>query len=256
MLKKLKGFYLLGSSIVISILYLPFTFAKSAYTMTYPPVASTTEQTGENLLPPPPMPAPAPKPAMPSAYDSLQLEVKGLSEEAYEYAKKGFNKLVETGRLVNDSIISIVDFTQSSAKKRLFILDLKHYKILFNTFVAHGRNTGQEWATSFSNQPSSYKSSPGFYVTGETYSGNHGLSLKLDGVERGINDRARDRAIVLHGAQYVNDAWVNMRGYIGRSEGCPAVPENLSAPIINQIKNGTCLFIYHPSYINRSSLLK
>lgn len=256
MLKKLKGFYLLGSSIVISILYLPFAFAKSAYTMAYPPVASTTEQSGENLLPPPPMPAPAPKPAMPSAYDSLQLEVKGLSEEAYEYAKKGFNKLVETGRLVNDSIISIVDFTQSSGKKRLFILDLKHYKILFNTFVAHGRNTGQEWATSFSNQPSSYKSSPGFYVTGETYSGNHGLSLKLDGVERGINDRARDRAIVLHGAQYVNDAWVNMRGYIGRSEGCPAVPENLSAPIINQIKNGTCLFIYHPSYINRSSLLK
>ena len=256
MLKKLKGFYLLGSSIIISILYLPFAFAKSAYTMAYPPVASVTEQTGENPELLPPMPAPAPRPAMPSAYDSLQLEVKGLSEEAYDYAKKGFTKLVETGRLVNDSIISIIDFTQSSAKKRLFILDLKHYKILFNTFVAHGRNTGQEWATSFSNQPSSYKSSPGFYVTGETYSGNHGLSLKLDGIERGINDRARDRAIVLHGAQYVNDAWVNMRGYIGRSEGCPAVPENLSAPIINQIKNGTCLFIYHPSYINRSALLK
>jgi hypothetical protein len=255
MLKKLKGIYLLVSSLIISLLYLPFAFAKSAYTMAYPPVASTTEQTGEPL-PPLPMPAPAPKPAMPSAYDSLQLEVKGLSEEAYDYAKKGFTKLVETGRLVNDSIISIIDFTQSSAKKRLFILDLKHYKILFNTFVAHGRNTGQEWATSFSNQPSSYKSSPGFYVTGETYSGNHGLSLKLDGIERGINDRARDRAIVLHGAQYVNDAWVDMRGYIGRSEGCPAVPENLSAPIINQIKNGTCLFIYHPSYINRSSLLK
>jgi hypothetical protein len=163
---------------------------------------------------------------------------------------------MEEGKLLNDSIISIIDFSLPSNQKRLFILDLKHYKVLFNTLVAHGRNTGREWANSFSNQNSSFKSSPGFYITRETYEGKNGFSLKLEGVENGINDNAFERGIVIHGANYVCDDFVNAQGYIGRSQGCPAVPVQVSRPIINTIKNGTCLFVYHPSYINRSPLLR
>ncbi len=191
-----------------------------------------------------------------SLYDSLHSQVAGLSRQAFEFAKKGFDKLNEEGRLLNDSIISIVDFSQASTRKRLYIIDLKHYKVLFNTWVAHGRNSGREWANALSNQPSSYKSSPGFYITGETYNGSNGYSLRLQGMEKGINDNAYNRAIVIHGAWYVNPVYVKTQGYIGRSEGCPAVPENLSRPIINTIKEGSCLFIYHPSYVRRSALLQ
>jgi hypothetical protein len=163
---------------------------------------------------------------------------------------------VEEGKLLNDSIISIIDFSQPSNKKRLFVLDLKNYKILFNTLVAHGRNTGREMASYFSNQNSSFMSSPGFYITRETYEGHNGYSLKLEGIERGINDNAYERGIVVHGAEYVSQDFVNAQGYIGRSQGCPAVPVQVSKPIINTIKDGTCLFIYHPSYVSRSEVLR
>ncbi len=188
-------------------------------------------------------------------YDSLHLNLKGLSKEAYDYAKKGMETLIAEGKLFNQSIISIIDFSQPSGKKRLFIIDLNNYKVLFNTLVAHGKNTGQEIASSFSNQNESFKSSPGFYITRETYQGKNGYSLKLEGVERGINDKAYERGIVIHGAEYVSDAFVNARGFIGRSHGCPAVPVQLNRPIINTIKEGTCLFIYHPSYVDRSVVL-
>jgi hypothetical protein len=252
MKNKLKGFYLLVSSLFIALLHLPFTFAKSAsgVKLFVEPVDAKPKTLSNNVI----VPAPAPLPAK-SVYDSLQLGLSGLSKQAFEYAKKGFDKLIQEGKVLNNTVLSIVDFSQPSNQKRLYIIDLQHYKVLFNTLVAHGRNTGREWATNFSNQPSSYKSSPGFYVTAETYKGNHGYSLKLQGIERGINDNAYDRAIVLHGAGYVSDAFVNAQGYIGRSEGCPAVPEKLSTPIINAIKGGSCLFIYHPSYVDRSVVL-
>jgi hypothetical protein len=99
-------------------------------------------------------------------------------------------------------------------------------------------------------------SSPGFYITRETYQGGNGYSLKLEGVERGINDKAYERGIVIHGASYVSNDYVNSQGYIGRSWGCPAVPVTMNAPIINTIKNGTCLFVFHPSYVSKSSVLK
>jgi len=249
MKKRFKSFYLLVSSIVIGLLHLPFAFAKSATGAKFfyhPPADSSSKNN----------PASAPLvPVIKSVYDSLQLNLKGLSQQAFDYAKKGFTILIDEGKFLNDSIISIIDFSQSSSMKRLFIIDLKHYKILFNTLVAHGKNTGREWATSFSNQISSNQSSPGFYITKETYQGKHGLTLKLDGLERGINDNAYERAIVLHGASYVSEDIVKAQGYIGRSWGCPAVPEQVSTPIINTIKNGTCLFIYHPAYIDRSVVL-
>lgn len=194
-------------------------------------------------------------PAVPSVYDSLHLNLKGLSREAYDYAKKGFDKLLQEGRLVNDSIITIIDFSRHSSEKRLFILDIKNFKVLFNTLVSHGRNSGREFAGYFSNQHTSFMSSPGFYITGETYEGKNGYSLKLVGLEKGINDKAYERGIVVHGAAYVSNALVIAQGYIGRSQGCPAVPVQVAYPVINRIKNGTCLFIYHPSYVTRSVIL-
>jgi hypothetical protein len=252
MKKNLSGFYLLVSSIVITILHIPFAFAKSASgagtkLFNRPLAAPVTEQ--------PVMPAPAPAPAVRSVYDSLHLNLKGLSQQAFDYAREGFNKLVEQGKLLNDSIISICDFSLQSNQKRLFVLDLKNYKVLFNTYVAHGQNTGREFATSFSNQNESHKSSPGFYVTMGTYEGGNGYSLKLEGLEPGINDRAYERGIVMHGAEYVSHELANTRGWVGRSHGCPAVPVHLNKPIINTIKGGSCLFVYHPSYVERSRVL-
>ena len=250
MKKKIKGFYLIVSSFVIAILHLPFAFAKSATgtkIFFHPPADSTTKTTVAA--------AQLAVPALKSVYDSLHLNLKGLSRQAFDFAKQGLQKLIDEGKLLNNSIISIIDFSQPSNQKRLFVLDLKNYKVLFNTLVAHGRNTGREVATSFSNQNESYKSSPGFYLTKETYEGKNGYSLKLEGLERGINDNAFERGIVIHGAPYVCNEYVNSQGYIGRSQGCPAVPVEINRPIINTIKNGTCLFVYHPSYISRSSVL-
>jgi len=249
MQKKFRGFYLFVSSIVIGLLHLPFAFAKSATgnkLFIHPPSDSSIRNSADSLQF---------LPVIRSAYDSLQLNLKGLSQQAFDYAKEGLNKLMEEGKLINDSIISIIDFSQPSTNKRLFVLDLKNYKILFNTLVAHGRNSGRELATSFSNQNTSYKSSPGFYITKEIYSGKHGNSLKIEGMEKGINDNAYERGIVIHGAEYVSENFADAQGYIGRSEGCPAVPVQVTNRIINTIKNGTCLFIYHPSYIEQSVLL-
>jgi hypothetical protein len=182
----------------------------------------------------------------------------GLSKQAYDYAMRGFNTLRDMGKLSNDSIISIVDFTLSSAKKRLFVLDLKNYKVLFNTYVAHGRNSGAEYAEHFSNSFSSNKSSLGFFVTGETYNGEHGYSLHLEGEEKGFNDNAYRRAIVMHCANYVDENYIKSKGYIGRSLGCPAIPEDVYKPIIDEIKDGSCLFLYSPNnyYLSHSRFLR
>lgn len=193
-----------------------------------------------------------------SIYDSLYLAESGLSRYAFDNAVKGYHYLLSSGKLKNDQIISIVDFSQVSSKKRLYIIDLKTKKLLFNTYVSHGRNSGREMANEFSNLAESNKSSLGFYVTGDTYIGKHGFSMRLFGEERGINDNAYDRAIVMHGAPYVSESAIKMQGFIGRSLGCPALPENLSEPIIEKIKNGSCLFLYSPdkNYAANSDILK
>lgn len=191
-----------------------------------------------------------------SVYDSLHLDLSGLNRKAFDMARKGFLKLIAQGRTVNDSILTIVDFSQPSRNKRLYVLDMKNFKILFRTLVAHGKNSGAEWARSFSNKPRSFKSSLGFYLTSETYEGNKGYSLKLQGLEPGFNDKAYQRAIVMHGASYVSSSFIDSGGYIGRSEGCPAVPVKDAELVIDLIKNGTCLFIYSPDpYYSRHSAL-
>lgn len=181
-------------------------------------------------------------------YDSLSLDEKGLSHEAFNYAVEGFEKLEEEGALQNDSILTIIDFDQPSYKKRLYVIDIRNFRVLFNTLVAHGKNTGKEIAEFFSNTKESHKSSLGFYVTDETYNGSKGYSLKLRGLEKNLNGNAYARAIVMHGADYVSQSFINAQGYIGRSHGCPAVPVELNRPIIQTIKNGSCLFIYSKSY--------
>jgi hypothetical protein len=190
-------------------------------------------------------------------YNKLQLQQLGLNLKAYQLAVKGWKNLKAKGAVTRD-ILSICDFTQSGNNKRLYIIDLASGTLLFNTLVAHGKNTGEEFAKFFSNEPSSLKSSLGFYTTKEAYIGAHGMALKLAGMEPGFNDNAEERAIVMHGAEYVTDHFIHQWGKLGRSWGCPAVPEQLSATIINTIKNGSCLFIYYPDnkYLASSRILK
>ncbi len=195
--------------------------------------------------------------ALEAIYDSLHLSSMGLSEEAFDYAVKGYTYLKNKGKLQNENVLSIIDFTKPSSQKRLYILDVASFKVLFNTYVAHGQNTGQEYASKFSNKVESYQSSLGFYITTGTYMGKNGFSMQLNGLEHGFNDKADERAIVMHGAPYVSEAFIRNRGYIGRSHGCPAVPQQLNKPIIEKIKNGSCLFIYSndKTYLNRSRIL-
>ena len=180
-------------------------------------------------------------------YNSLQANAFQLpKEECFAEALKGFYSLKERG-LIKRDVITVVDFSLSSNVKRLWIIDLSTNEVLFQSLVAHGRNTGDEFANDFSNTPESFKSSLGFYITGEVYNGKHGLSLKLDGLEKGLNDNARERAVVIHGADYVSESFIKEHKRLGRSQGCPAVPVAFASEIITMIKGQSCLYIYHPS---------
>jgi hypothetical protein len=190
-----------------------------------------------------------------SLYELLELDKKGLDRNTFDIAITGYNKLSETGKIKNNKL-SIVDFSQPSTKKRLYIIDIAAKKLLFHTLVAHGKNSGDVVPKRFSNTNESLQSSLGFYVTAEKYQGKHGLSMRMDGVEK-TNNNARARAIVVHGADYVSEKFVKSTGYLGRSWGCPAVNPELNEPIINAIGNGSALFIYSPQadYVAQSSLI-
>lgn len=147
--------------------------------------------------------------------------------------------------------------SQPSVNKRLYVIDLVKRQLLYHTYVAHGRNSGDLYADKFSNEISSYQSSLGFYQTLGTYQGKHGLSLKLQGLESGFNTNALSRAVVMHGADYVSEDFIKKIGRLGRSFGCPAIPYNVHKAIIETIKNGACLFVYSPNkqYLQKSSFL-
>lgn len=191
-------------------------------------------------------------------FDSLKLGKLGLGRRAYDYAMIGYDVLKSKDKLANDKILSIVDFSLPSGKKRLFVIDVKNSKLLFVDYVAHGKNSGLDKALYFSNEPESYKSSVGFYTTQNTYTGVHGYSLRLEGFEIGFNNNALKRDIVIHGAPYVDQSVVKSQGYLGRSLGCPALSPGVYKAIIDKIKNGTCLFVYGNDfrYIQSSKLLK
>lgn len=190
-------------------------------------------------------------------YAAAGLENFGVSRPVFEMAMKGFDRLSREGQVSADSILTIVDFSKSSRQKRLVVIDLKSQDVLFHSVVAHGRGTGEEFASSFSNQPRSHKSSLGFYVTRGTYQGSNGYSLKLDGLEKGYNDLAMSRAIVMHAADYANEDIISTKGYLGRSYGCPALPGKVNRQIIDHIKNGNVLFVYFPDkkYLSNSKIL-
>ena len=190
-------------------------------------------------------------------YDALKLRSLGLTKAAFDYAYKGYSYLQKKGMLARASVLTICDFSQSSRRKRLFVIDVNLQKVLINTYVAHGRRSGSEYARSFSNNPDSHMSSLGFYKTETTYYGGHGLSLKIEGLESGFNDKAEARNIVVHGSDYVSGSFIKNNPFNGRSFGCPAVPSNQINNVINTIKNGSCLFIYHPTrnYLTHSKIL-
>ena len=192
-----------------------------------------------------------------SLYTTIHLDAYGLSDEAFTYAWKGYQKLLDKKQISRSEYLTICDFSQPSSRKRLYIIDVANNKLVTNTYVAHGKNSGGEYATNFSNKPESLQSSLGFYITSNTYIGKHGLSLRVNGVDAGFNDKALERTIVIHGAAYVDEARAKSGVFMGRSFGCPAVPQKESASIITTIKNGTCLFIYHPSknYLHNSKIL-
>lgn len=189
-------------------------------------------------------------------YNSLSDNYAELpSKEVLELAMEGWEKLEDD---LKSPILTVIDFSLPSTEKRLWVIDPAKGLILHHSVVAHGRNSGELLAKTFSNQPESFQSSLGFYKTAETYQGKHGYSLRLDGLEKGFNDQARNRAIVIHGADYAKEEFAKTTGRLGRSLGCPALPPELSAKVIDLIKDGSLLFIYgnDQSYLQQSYLLQ
>ncbi|HJC94934.1 MAG TPA: murein L,D-transpeptidase catalytic domain family protein [Candidatus Phocaeicola gallinarum] len=186
-------------------------------------------------------------------YRSMQLEGV-VNWKAFRQAVAGYEKIEGRKR----DILTLIDFSKPSTEERLYVFDMKKHRLLFSSVVSHGKNSGNNYATSFSNEYGSYKSSLGFYLTESTYQGKNGYSLILNGLEKGINDRARERAIVVHGAAYADPSVVARGGRLGRSFGCPALPPKLSRPIIDAIKGGSVMYIYADAsdYLAHSTILE
>lgn len=177
-------------------------------------------------------------------YETAHLAQSGLTMQVFEKAVTGFYNLKNLGKVSADkSVLTIADLDMNSTKKRLWIVDLDKQELLLNTWVAHGQRSGADKAVKFSNINDSFQSSIGFYVTGEVYNGQHGRSLRLDGMDDGYNNNARMRSIVVHGADYVSQGTINALGRLGRSQGCPAVAPELANTVINTIEGKTVLFI-------------
>jgi hypothetical protein len=191
-------------------------------------------------------------------YSALEISSKGLDRETFNLGLQGYEKLKSEGKLRNPDLLTIIDYSQPSSYKRFYVVDLKNKKLLYNSLVAHGRNSGEVIATSFSNQEGSLKSSLGFFITGQSVSNAHtGYSLILNGMEEGINDQAFKRAIIMHGADYATEEFIQRNGRLGRSFGCPALPPEISTSVIDLIKDGSCLFIFYPNqkYLQESKIL-
>jgi hypothetical protein len=177
--------------------------------------------------------------------------------DSFKNGMMGYFKLSDKD-LLDKNILTIIDFSLSSTKKRMWVLDMTNNKVLFNTLVAHGKNTGSEFATNFSNKVNSHQSSLGFYITGETYFGKNGYSMFIDGMEKQFNSKARERYVVVHGASYANPSFANKLGRLGRSYGCPALPTAITNDIIDVIKNKSVIYIHSAdkSYLKNSEMIK
>lgn len=190
-------------------------------------------------------------------YEAIDLKKYELSFDVFKYGMTGYLSLLREGKLNNKGLLTIIDFTKSSNLKRFYTIDLVNLAVKFHTYVSHGKNTGDVMAKSFSNTVHSNQSSLGFYVTAETYVGSKGYSLKLDGMEKGYNDKMRERAVVMHDAEYVSEYWIKKYGRLGRSQGCPALPKGIAKKVIDTIKNRTAIFAYYDdsSYLTSSKYL-
>lgn len=173
-------------------------------------------------------------------------QVGAINTNVFGLALHAAATAVARGDVRDPGTLTVIDFSQPSTTRRMWVFDLRSRTLLFEDLVSHGRGSGVTMATSFSNEPESNRSSLGLYRTGETYVGKHGYSLRLDGLEAGFNDRARERAIVMHAADYVNASTAKAQGYLGRSLGCPAVRPEISRQVIDSVKGGGLLFAYYP----------
>ncbi|QNF31770.1 murein L,D-transpeptidase catalytic domain family protein [Adhaeribacter swui] len=194
-------------------------------------------------------------------YEEIGLEQSGLSLDVFNEALLGYINLKAQGQLSDKKLLTVVDFNKPSTEKRLWVIDLAAKKVLFNSLVAHGKNSGDNIAQEFDNTVSSEKSSLGFYVTQNIYYGKHGKSLKLVGKDKDFNTNALERCVVMHGADYVSDNFIAQHGRLGRSQGCPALPMENYSKIIDEVKDKTCLFIhadkkdYNSDYLDAESAL-
>jgi hypothetical protein len=186
-------------------------------------------------------------------YDSVKLGEAGLEREIFHKLYRGYLYLLYRGKVKRTNVITVADFSQSSRNKRLYVIDIVRYKLVFNTYVSHGKNSGEEMATSFSNIKDSFKSTLGFMLTNDTYVGSAGYSLRFAGMEPGINDRVRFRDIIVHGSHYVNARQASEDGRVGNSLGCPAVPMSIARNVIDYIKGGSVYFIYHPDELYQAN---
>lgn len=189
-------------------------------------------------------------------YKALGGDAPKPGYEVFEKALTGFFNL-KTDNKIKNNLLTIIDFSVSSNKERMWVVDMDKMEVIHYTLVAHGRNTGEEYAKYFSNKPSSYQSSLGFFITDNTYYGKHGLSLYLEGVEPDVNDKARERSIVMHGADYVSKDYIRKNGRLGRSFGCPSVPMENHEKVISLLSGGACMYIHYPDekYLGNSPML-
>jgi hypothetical protein len=186
-------------------------------------------------------------------FNKLHLSAPGLKASALKSALRAY-ETAQSHHLVKKPILTVIDYSLPSSKQRMWVFDLKKQRLVLNTYVAHGQNSGLSTATRFSNQPSSKSSSLGTFITRDSYSGHNGLSLNLQGLERGFNDNALNRRVVIHGAWYMEPSFIRSTGRAGRSWGCPAVAQSIASSLINQIKGGSVVFAYYPDsrYLNAS----
>jgi hypothetical protein len=190
--------------------------------------------------------ASAASPALsPDAWNGVQLD--GLGSHVLELALESAASAVDRGTAAVPTTLTIIDYSKPSTEPRLWVYDVRTHALLFHELVSHGRGSGKRLATAFSNDAESNMSSLGLFRTAEAYVGHNGYSLRLDGLDKGTNDHARERAIVIHGAPYVNAATAKANGYLGRSLGCPAVRPEIARRLIDAVKGGGLVFAYFPA---------
>jgi hypothetical protein len=173
-------------------------------------------------------------------------QAPGLRPEVLRLALGAAGRAAARGLVVRRDVLTVIDYSLPSSEPRLFVFDLTSQRLLFRELVAHGKNSGGDRSNHFSNEPGSLETSLGLFVTAETYIGNNGYSLRLRGLEEGINDMAWDRAIVMHGASYVSGEAIRALGRLGRSWGCPALRPEVARKVIDTVRGGSAIFAYYP----------